>query len=565
MRGGRHMAESGSLVHCLPKKTSLKQGEYIIEEVLGQGGFGITYLGIDTSLLCPVAIKEYFPSGIAGRDVTEKEDYNLHIYGKDAKEEYEKGMQAFISEARLLARFKEIQGIVKVHNFFRENSTAYIVMEYVDGQSVKQHIRRMGKIPPSEVLAMMGQAMQVLESVHQHRFVHRDVSVDNFMISKEGRLILIDFGAARYTNALDEKTRTMMCKQGFSAIEQYSTAGKQGPWTDVYGMCATMYYMLTGILPQNSTDRVLRDEVVSLVDMTEIDLSQSQKEAIMKGMEVDRIHRYQSMKELYQGIYGEAWTQQKGIILEGDIEQTGLERKKEEPVIIPKDHEGMENLKSSKTTRGHGGMTFTWKLVTNGTLLSKTALGRELKKMSKKRDSAKRKKQGMLFLLVLTVLLIIGGSVSYWYIYSKDGGAFIEDRKQKERVMVTEKPSEMTEATMTPKPSVTPAKETIEKTKVPALLGETKKAAIKAVKKAGLAYQLKYKETNQMLPGYVMKQSLSAEREVKKGKKIILTISKQKKVTATPIPPTQAPSSTSNHERKEKTTGMAGDIDSALQ
>lgn len=543
------MVKSNSLVHCLPKKTSLKQGEYVIEEVLGQGGFGITYLGTDTSLLCPVAIKEYFPSGIAGRDVTERKDYSLHVYGKEAKEEYEKGMRAFIAEARLLARFKEIEGIVKVHNFFQENGTAYIVMEYVEGQSVKQYIRRWGKLSAPEVLEMMAQAMHVLEAVHQQQFVHRDVSVDNFMISKEGRLVLIDFGAARYTNALDEKTRTMMCKQGFSAIEQYSTSGKQGPWTDVYGMCATMYYMLTGILPQNSTDRVLRDEVVSLVEMDEIDLSRNQKIAIMKGMEVDRLKRYQSMKELYQGVYGEAWTEKK-LLSQEEGTQEGLADKTdtEEKLLV-----------TNSTSR----RSF-W--VTSGTLLSKTLLGRELKRMSQKRDRLKRQKLGALLLFLLFLIGMTGFGIS----------RRMAERSADTPVAVKETGMSMKEpdTTVSPVPTATPVKETVENVKVPAVMGETKKDAVKALNKVGLTCKIKYKETNQMLPGYVMKQSIQAEQQVKKGKKVLLTISKKKKVVSTPTPATPVPAVSTapspNQKKTKKSQGkenaeMAGDIDSALQ
>ncbi len=542
------MAKSNSLVHCLPKKTLLKQGEYIIEEVVGQGGFGITYLGTDTSLLCPVAIKEYFPSGIAGRDVTEKEDLTLHVYGKDAREEYDKGMQAFISEARLLARFKEIQGIVKVHNFFRENGTAYIVMEYVDGQSVKQYIRQNGNLPASRVLEMMGQAMHVLEAVHQQQFVHRDVSVDNFMISKEGRLVLIDFGAARYTNSLDEKTRTMMCKRGFSAIEQYSTSGKQGPWTDVYGMCATMYYMLTGILPQSSTDRILRDEVVSLTEMNEIELSRKQKAAIMKGMEVDRLKRYQSMRELYQEVCEKKWTDSKLLFLEKNQEDT-------EKTSAIKEKQADTNVRNSSSIP-----------VTSGTLLSKTALGRELQSMSQKRNRHRRKKLARILALAVILLVLAGVGISYWI----SNRSLDKEKSTRETVLDSREKIPVVSIV----PSAAPTKEPMPKIAVPSVVGESKKAAIKRLKAIGLTYKVKHKETDRMLPGYVMEQSIPANQKVKKGKKIILTISKKKKVAPTQAPltqrpPTQAPDD-SGQGKDKKTSGkdnteMAGDIDSILQ
>ena len=289
--------------HCLPLGTLLKNGDYMVGKVLGEGGFGITYIGFDRNLLNRVAIKEYYPTGFAGRDVSDG-NYTLHVYGREAESDYRKGLEAFLEEARILARFSGMEGIVNVRSLFEENGTAYIVMEYVDGISVKHYVQEHGRIAPDLVLQMMKQPMRALQAIHEEQLVHRDVSADNFMIGQNGKVTLIDFGAARYSNVLDERTRTMICKQGFSALEQYSKDGKQGPWTDVYSICATMYYMLTGIVPKNSTERIVDDTVVPLDQMKDIPLGIEKKRSIMTGMAVKRTDRFQNMEILYLAVYG---------------------------------------------------------------------------------------------------------------------------------------------------------------------------------------------------------------------------------------------------------------------
>lgn len=534
--------------YCLPPHTYLKQGDYLVGRVLGQGGFGITYLGFDTNLLCPVAIKEYFPAGTAVRDVTKEESFDVHAYGAETQKDFEKGLQAFIAEARLLAKFKEIDGVVKVHQFFQENQTAYIVMEYVDGFSVKQYIKKAGKILEEEVSAMMRQAMSVLQAVHEQNFVYRDVSVDNFMINREGKLILIDFGAARYTNALDDKTRTMMCKQGFSAIEQYSSGGKQGAWTDVYGICATMYYMLTGIIPKNSTERVLRDEVIPLTEMENISLKEEQKQAIMKGMSVDIENRYQSMSELYHAFFDEELVERNSTLLKD------MKLRADTPQITGENAKAtFSKLQYMETSKKRTyGMFF-------GTLLSKTAIDKELNDLSKKRKQRYRRFCVILLASILGVLCIAGVSVLSWKNASR---TYSTEGKSNEKEMdITATASAIPIASASPQalPAKTPE---IRKIEMPSVIGFTKKEAIAVLKKSGLKYKISYKKTNQILDGYVVRQSVQPQKMVKETKTVTIYISKNTKKTSTQKATNQP---TTTKTPKQNSSDMDGDIDSALQ
>ena len=227
------------------------------------------YLPFDRNLLSRVAIKEYYPKDYVRRDVSDG-DRTIYICNDEYKNIYEKELSAFLVEARILAQFDQMEGIVNVRNLFQENGTAYIVMEYVGGVSVRQYLQKYNKINAKMVLEMMEQPIRALHAVHEKQFIHTDVSADNFIIGQTGKLTLIDFGAARHSNVPGNKSQTTIYKEGVSAIEQYSPGGKLGPWTDVYGICVIMYYMMTGIIPQNPPERVVDDEVIPLEKIPEI-------------------------------------------------------------------------------------------------------------------------------------------------------------------------------------------------------------------------------------------------------------------------------------------------------
>ena len=266
--------------------------KYEIKSVLGEGGFGITYRAMDTVIDETVAIKEYFPSAYATRDNTNGKTSELTVITGESMEGFHKGLEKFVNEAASLAKFQQEEGIVSVKNFFYENNTAYMVMEYIDGITLKEYLKQNGdKLPYGTVLSMMKPVMQSLSVVHKSEIVHRDISPDNIMVVKEGRLKLIDFGAARFIGNEDEKSLTVILKEGYAPPEQYQTNGRQGEWTDVYAVCAVMYQMITGIVPIESPARVMDGD--SLAQIREI--PRKVNRAIMKGMSIGIIDRYQTV------------------------------------------------------------------------------------------------------------------------------------------------------------------------------------------------------------------------------------------------------------------------------
>ena len=288
---------------CLRPGMCLRD-RYVLGRVLGEGSFGISYIAWDCLLDTVVAIKEYFPASLVSRHISEEdEDTNVYIYEKRETRKDQESLKKYLGEAKSLSAYYDLDGIVSVRDFFYANNTAYIVMGYVDGISVKEYVEKNGPIEGEKFLRMLEPVIQSLAKVHQTGVLHRDISPDNMLLTRDEKLVLIDFGAARKENINMTRSMTVVFKRGFSPEEQYRTRGQQGAWTDVYALCATAYYALTGKAPDESIQRVLEDDMPSLTEMTDVDLPMRQKRAFMKGMTVDFHHRYQTMDELYQGLY----------------------------------------------------------------------------------------------------------------------------------------------------------------------------------------------------------------------------------------------------------------------
>lgn len=288
--------------YWLPRNTVL-HGRYEIRDVIAEGGMGIVYLGYDPVLETKVSIKEYFPRRYAMRI---PEEVSLQIYAGSSAEIFRTELDKFIKEARTLARFGALDSIVSVKDFFYENETGYMVMEYVEGETVKQLVEREGRMEPLSVLRLMKPVLDCLSVIHREKLLHRDIAPDNLILREDGRLVLIDFGTARFLSTDDEQTMTIYYKSGYSAGEQYAPHTEKGPYTDVYGICTTMYFMLTGVSPEESVRRILHDRVVLLSQYRDIDLPDSAQKAIEKGMAVDIQKRYADVemlcKDLYQNV-----------------------------------------------------------------------------------------------------------------------------------------------------------------------------------------------------------------------------------------------------------------------
>lgn len=291
--------------HHLPPGTVLRE-RYLIGRVLGEGGFGITYIGCDLRLELKVAIKEYFPTDRANR--VSAASLTVSSYSGAAGERYEAGKTRFLQEARAMARMDKQPVIVSVRDFFELNNTAYIVMEYVEGTTFKDLVaQRGGRIPAGELLHVIEPLFSALGAMHRQGLIHRDISPENLML-ENGDVRLLDFGCAR-ESAGGEATMTIALKHGYAPVEQYQNKG-QGPWTDVYALSATIYYCLTGRKPPQSMDRLVEDELVRPRKLG-VDLTQRQEKALIYGMGVRPRRRFQSVEELhaalYEGVLPEGW------------------------------------------------------------------------------------------------------------------------------------------------------------------------------------------------------------------------------------------------------------------
>ena len=274
---------------ALPEGTILA-GQYTIEKVLGQGGFGITYRAADHKTNQKVAVKEFFPDTLAYREAT-----TVISYPGERSENYEYGKEGFLQEAKTLAEFIGNENIVRIHSYFEENGTAYFVMDYIEGESFDDYIKEKGgKVSVEEAKKILIPVMDALNMVHSKGIVHRDVTPDNIYITSDGTVKLLDFGAARYS--LGDKSRSLdvILKHGFAPKEQYTRRGKQGPFTDIYSLGATFYFAITGKRPPDSVDRLEEDDLIPPSNLG-VSITDYQEKAILQALSVQPSERFQSM------------------------------------------------------------------------------------------------------------------------------------------------------------------------------------------------------------------------------------------------------------------------------
>lgn len=293
------MRENEKNLYSLQRNTELI-GRYVIQEVLGQGGFGITYLGIDKLYGNKAAIKEYYPQEIAMRKA-QYEDV-VTVTSIEEKNNYDKGKKRFLDEAQVMARFNKNEGIVKILDFFEANNTAYIVMEYLEGITLKQYLGKYGVIQFRNLIEMMLPLLEALIEIHSQGLIHRDISPDNIMVQHNGKVKLMDFGAARDYTESGNKSLSVILKPGYAPPEQYQTHGVQGPWTDIYALCATIYKCLTGITPPDAIARVMDDKFKG-PDQLDGKLSPDIKKILWKGMNIFPEERYQDIGEFGEDVY----------------------------------------------------------------------------------------------------------------------------------------------------------------------------------------------------------------------------------------------------------------------
>lgn len=280
---------------------TLLQNQFLIGRVLGAGGFGITYIGYDLNLARKVAIKEYFPSGVAVR-VTGMPEVFPHA--AKLKADYQWGLERFLDEARIVARFHHMRNIIWVQNYFPANGTAYMVMEFLDGEDLEKILQRLGKLPMAAVKQVITPVLQALKTVHADGLMHRDISPDNIYVTEGGELIkLIDFGAARFSLSQQSKNLSVILKPGYAPPEQYESKGNQGPWTDVYACAATIYRALTNIVPPPSYDRLSSDELIAPSQLGS-DIHPMQERTLLRALSLRPAERPQSIAEFEDELFG---------------------------------------------------------------------------------------------------------------------------------------------------------------------------------------------------------------------------------------------------------------------
>ena len=268
-------------------------GRYLIGKMLGQGGFGITYIGYDCTLDTTVCIKEFFPAGGAmrGNDGTGRVFWSAGTTGAARQQDRE----TFVKEAQKAVKVRNLDSVVKVWDVFYENDTAYIVMEYIKGVTLKDYLVKRGSVMGAEeCIGLLLPVIGDLKKVHDSGIVHRDISPDNLMIREDGKVMLLDLGAAKDMSKGSGQSSMMVAKKGFSPPEQYTEGMSIGPWTDVYAMCATIYWCMTGKLLPEAMERMLGDDVLKFPES----IPEILRAVLEHGLELKPANRIKDMEEL---------------------------------------------------------------------------------------------------------------------------------------------------------------------------------------------------------------------------------------------------------------------------
>lgn len=278
---------------ALPPRTVL-DNRYVLGKTLGQGGFGITYQAYDLRMGNTVAVKEYFPTSLVGRDSSVSSNVTVNaVKGTRAREEYTSGLRHFLFEARRQARLAHSPGVVSVTDFFEANNTAYYIMEFVDGSTLVRYLEK--PLPMDQVLPLLEPIADSLMSIHEAGLIHRDISPDNIMCARNGQRKLLDFGASHSFTEEESTTGNATLKHGFAPPEQYGSSSMQGPWTDVYAFAATVYWCLTGKIPQDSMDRSIGGDRLRPPSELGAVINPDTEAVLMRAMALPVTARYQDM------------------------------------------------------------------------------------------------------------------------------------------------------------------------------------------------------------------------------------------------------------------------------
>lgn len=271
-------------------------GKYIVGKALRYGGYTVTYIGMDAEKNRKVMIKEYLPSDFSTRSEGETE---VTIYSGDACEQFEQGLTTFLNEANRIQQLQNPQGIMRVYDCVAENDTGYVISEYLEGKTLKQMMEEGKRFSVQEAKEFVCGILEGLRQVHPLNIIHCDISPETILVANTGEIKLLDFGATRYVTTANSKSLAIILKQGFAPEEQYRSRGQRGPWTDVYALGAVMYYMITGVVPVESVDRALMDELKEPSKLG-VPIPPNIENALMNALNVYQKDRTPSAEIFYQ-------------------------------------------------------------------------------------------------------------------------------------------------------------------------------------------------------------------------------------------------------------------------
>ena len=276
-------------------------GRYVIGRVLGFGGFGVTYIGWDTVLLRKVAVKEYLPGEFSTRIPGQTQ---ITTYEGERSEQFDSGLGKFLEEAKMLAKMEAANGVVRIYNSFKENNTAYIILEYLEGRTLKAYLEQHEKLSVEEAKEILHPIVIALKEVHAMGVMHRDIAPDNIFLTNDGKVKLLDFGASRFATTSHSKSLSVIIKPGYAPVEQYRSRGDQGPWTDVYSLAATFYKMVTGITPEDAMERVEKEELKKPSKLG-VAIPKNTEHAIVNALNIKIEDRTQDAESFEKELYGD--------------------------------------------------------------------------------------------------------------------------------------------------------------------------------------------------------------------------------------------------------------------